>query len=52
MKNLAAVCAVLVALPFLLGYIHAGTKKGIYSTFIYYRYYKVLKRIPVSPQTI
>ncbi len=39
MKNLAAVCAVLVALPFLLGYIHVGSKKNFRSTIIYYRYF-------------
>jgi len=39
MKNLAAVCAVLIILPFLLGYIHAGSKKGFQSTVLYYRYF-------------
>jgi len=39
MMNLAAVCGVLVILPFLLGYIHTGSKSGFHVTRIYYRYF-------------
>jgi len=39
MKNLAAVCIVLISLPFVLGYIHAGSKQGFQSTVLYYRYF-------------
>ena len=39
MKNLAAVCIVLLLLPFVLGYIQRGSKKGIHVVVTYYRYF-------------
>ncbi len=39
MKNLAIICAVLLVLPFLLGYIQRGSRKGISVTITYFRYF-------------
>ena len=39
MKNLAIVCAVLLVLPFILGYIQRGSRKGVSVTITYFRYF-------------
>ena len=39
MKNLVIVCSVLLILPFILGYIQCGFRKGMHVTIAYYRYF-------------
>jgi hypothetical protein len=39
MKELAIICAVLMVLPFVLGYIQRGVSKEMATTITYYRYF-------------
>ena len=45
MKNLAIVCSVLLILPFVLGYIQCGFRKGIQVMVAYYRYFAFINVI-------